>query len=646
MDKIIKHGLQITAGLDPSSQKEMRAALRSIFTDEAHIDFNNPANIKGLKDFTILFKKMFESVGNKKFDFNKMMELPGPEMFKGLTEAAKEFEGVWSSIASKLGDGGLKNVFMRDASELSVALNRLTDNQGKFIKKQAEIMQKSIQPNKSRNLNQLLESASGLKQDFVKAKYWEEQTVAALNYLNVYERIMQMTDGDIDLAKEKGMRIDLSDVFKELGSIGQYAVQQIEAVRPQMQASLQNLFNLKNGKPLIGLTDGGTIDINVAPKIIKTLDVGDVLGGKKTIEVPIDLDFKGQLDKLFDLANKSGKEAGEQAQQLINDMVKGLPLDVQEKAIDRLWRFSALGEVKDRNYNAIWKDFVGYGLPIGMGTSGGTGIGGDSAGIHKEIADAKNADAQAQERLNVAEGQNPQTSGEIKQEVQAYEELTAAVQRLVEIRRSLSQFSSDAKQIFSSAITTNTKNGALSMTNVKNTIMNDFNSAWEKFQVAQENLKSGTGSQGTIDAMIYDLKALAEAYRLAGGKVSEFANEQQRAFAQAAKDQRHGDNMMARELDAEIGVSDKIGVRHLQQIIVQSNTAEEAVQKIISQLSIGFPKAAQQAGQAVDGINKNLEKKNALEQSRDDKTKISEQNQLVQQYNANKEKTLADWLLR
>lgn len=381
MDKIIKQGLQITAGLDPASQKEMRMALRNIFTDEAHIDFNNPENIKGLKAFASLFRNMFEQVGNKKFDFNKMIELPGPEMFKGLTDAAKEFEGVWSSIASQLGNGGLKNVFMRDASDLSMALERITNAQGNIIKRKSDQMKNAFKPVKSPDINWLLEEANSLKREFVDSKHWEEQTTAALKYLNVYERIMSLTMGDVDDAKKRGMRIDLKNVFDELENIGPYTVQQIESAKPQIQASLQNLFNLKNGKPLIGVTEGGAVDINVAPKLIKTLDVGDLTGGKKTVTVPIDLDFKDQLDKLRDLYAKSfdSQEADAEFEKMKQKMVEGLPLDVQEKAMDRLLdfadKFSEVSNVANRSYNAIWKDFVGYGLPVGTGTGTGTGNG-------------------------------------------------------------------------------------------------------------------------------------------------------------------------------------------------------------------------------------------------------------------------------
>ena len=48
MNKVIKHGLQVAASLEPTSQKELRSVLRNIFTEGSHIDLNNPENIKGL----------------------------------------------------------------------------------------------------------------------------------------------------------------------------------------------------------------------------------------------------------------------------------------------------------------------------------------------------------------------------------------------------------------------------------------------------------------------------------------------------------------------------------------------------------------------------------------------------------------------
>lgn len=399
MNKVIKHGLQIIASLDPSSQKEMRSALHSVFTEESHIDFNNPENIKGLQAFANMFRSVFEQVGNKNFDFSKIMQLPGPEMFNELIVAAKEFETAWSSIATRLGNGGLKNIFMRDESELRTALDRLTNSQGKLKKSAIENINKSFKEVKSKDINYLLEEADAAKGTFVRGESWEEQSAAALRYLNVYKRIMQLTDNGFgDTSK---IRAELMDVFNDLGNIGAYTVQQIESVMPQIQTSLQNIFNLAQGKSPIGLTSGGAIDINVAPKVIKTLDVGDLLGGKKSIEVPVDAVFKSNLDEYYNLFNQ-GKRAKAQREQLEKEMVKNLPSDMQDKAIDRLWDFGKLPKLTDRNYNAIWKDFLKYGMPVTTGTGGdGSGSGsGDGTGVGSGTGDGVGATPEEVENAN------------------------------------------------------------------------------------------------------------------------------------------------------------------------------------------------------------------------------------------------------
>ena len=441
MSKIIKHGIEITASLDSASKKQMKAALQDIFSDGAKIDLNTPENLRDLKAFARMFQNMFESVGNKSFDFTKIMKLPGAEMFNELKGAAKEFEDVWDAIVTKMGNNGLRNIFMKDQTELSVALDRLTNRRGNLNKREVSLMEDAFKTVKSRDINRLLEEASGLKQDFVKAETWEEQSRAALKYLNIYQRIMELTDGDSGVALEKGMKVNLKSIYEDLDTIGTYTVQQLESVKPQIQASLQNLFNLKNGKPLIGLTEGGAIDINVAPKLIQTLDVGDITGGKPTIEIPIDLDFKDQLSEFFKLVKTSTKEAAEQADRIVENMVRSLPSEKQEWAEDRLWRFAELQDPKDRNYNAIWKDFVSKGL---FGDANG------ESKAHQDVADAINGVVQAQENLNDVEGQNPQISGDIDKKIQSYNELSEAVSRYIELAKSLvntEKDTSDHKQI-------------------------------------------------------------------------------------------------------------------------------------------------------------------------------------------------------
>ena len=395
MNKIIKQGLQISAGLDPSSQKEMRSVLRSIFTDETHIDLNTPENIKAIQVFASLFRDVFAQVGNKDFDFSKIIKLPGSEIFDSLKSSIAEFESAWDSITAKFGDDGLKNIFMRNQSELDDALRRMTNRQGNINKGAVKSIKDVWKPIKSKDINYLLEEARGLKSDFILSDTWENQTKAALKYLNVYQRIKELTDLDIDNARKRGMReVEFGDTFKNLGNLGAYTVQQMESVKTQMQTSLQNIFNLALGKPLIGLTEGGALDINVVPKVIDAIDVGDIIGGKKSIEIPVDPIFKSNLDELRRLYVESATDdnAFKKFEKLQYEMVKALPVDVQEQAMDRLLQFAEMDRVIGKSYGAIWKDFIGYGLPVGIGTGAGTGLGngsGDGVGIAPE--EIKNA---------------------------------------------------------------------------------------------------------------------------------------------------------------------------------------------------------------------------------------------------------------
>ena len=69
MAEFNEHVLKVRAALDKGSQKDMRDVLRGIFTEEAHIDFNNPENMRGLRELAEAMKKVFTQAGNKKFDF-------------------------------------------------------------------------------------------------------------------------------------------------------------------------------------------------------------------------------------------------------------------------------------------------------------------------------------------------------------------------------------------------------------------------------------------------------------------------------------------------------------------------------------------------------------------------------------------------
>jgi len=124
MDKIIRHGLEIAAGLDKASKDEMMRAVREVFTEGAIIDFQNKENIRGLREFAKVFKSVFERAGNNTIDFNKIMELPSEDMFKELGRiAATSFWDAWNTISSSSGG------FASERNRIEAEFNSLIQTQ-------------------------------------------------------------------------------------------------------------------------------------------------------------------------------------------------------------------------------------------------------------------------------------------------------------------------------------------------------------------------------------------------------------------------------------------------------------------------------------------------------------------------------------
>ncbi|MEE1084298.1 MAG: phage tail tape measure protein [Paludibacteraceae bacterium] len=377
MDQVIKHGLELAVGWDDKSQKRMRNAVRNVFTEEAHIDFANPENIQGLKVLGEMMRKIFTQAGEKKFDFEKIMGAKdASQMFAGLKDAAMEFDRVWESLIANMGSFSFKDMFMRDASELSMALQRISDKNRNIIKANIRDIQRAFEEITEQNHDKLFDKLLSAENAIKGARTWEARTAAALEYVRTYEKIIKITDGDVQALKVEPERMQYAErsLNKNNKVAGIYSVDALREAMPQMQTSLQNIFNMAMGKALIGLTDGGVIDINVSPVVINKLDLGDLFNkkvGSGGIEIPvvpeIDPNFEAKLTKLFELSKQKGKDAQEQFAQLQNEIVKDLPVEMQEAAIDRLYSFL---ETKGTNraIQGVWKDFVGFG-----GTGAGAG---------------------------------------------------------------------------------------------------------------------------------------------------------------------------------------------------------------------------------------------------------------------------------
>lgn len=384
-----EHVLNVRARLDKASKQEMLDSVRYVFTEGANIDFNNKENLRGLHDLADVMRKIFTAAGKTDIDFAEMIKLPGPDLFNGLKEAVKDFESVWNSVIENMGSYSLKDAFMEDASGISMALQRITDKNGKIIKANVKDIQRAFKEISTSDQTKLFDSLEAAEKSIKGARTWEARTAAALEYVNVYERIIKLTDGNIAAldVERRLMPFAKESLNKDHKVAGMYSVDSLREAMPQMQTSLQNVFNMALGKPLIGLLEDGRINLEFAPVVIKQLDTGDLF--KKPLKEPvkvsvapvvetpddgigeIDEDFKAKLIEIQDaLANARHRIARE----LKEGLLSNVPEDMKRGLEQQLDQVLSKTIVKDDDYNKLWEQFGPY-VRTGTGTGDGPGSG-------------------------------------------------------------------------------------------------------------------------------------------------------------------------------------------------------------------------------------------------------------------------------
>ena len=384
MDKIIRQGLLFNAGFDPKSEKEMRAQVENIIASASNINFDTPENKKSLQALISVFRDMFESVGNKKIDFAKMLNLPGPEMFDAFKNSANEMANVWADVVSRMGTNSLRNMFMKDERSLSDALDRLTKN-GKLVENRLRNIRQAFKDVRSTDINKLLSDAMGAEVNFRTAETWEERTAAALRYIKIRDKILSVKGSDSfdinDVARHQ------MDFFKDITDsehrLGAYFVRDLKEVVPEMQTSLNNIFNLFR-----------KVEIDVVPKVVKVLDVSDVLGGKTSVKVKvtpevsdgtndsIDVDFKQKLEALYNAYQNAQHRL---AREIESDLLSSVPEGLQKALQSKLQSVMNKSVLKDADYESLWGDFKPY---VGTGTGDGSGAG-DASSAELEAARSK-----------------------------------------------------------------------------------------------------------------------------------------------------------------------------------------------------------------------------------------------------------------
>lgn len=138
MDKVIKHGIQLSTSLDPSSQKELRTTLETIFSEAgSKLDFNTPQNRANIENLAKAFQSIFTKAGNTSIDFSKIMKMPSDKMFAELgTIAATQFWDAWNSVASRVGTS-------KGQMDFSAQLDKLIKQRDNLMRKQESIEKKN-----------------------------------------------------------------------------------------------------------------------------------------------------------------------------------------------------------------------------------------------------------------------------------------------------------------------------------------------------------------------------------------------------------------------------------------------------------------------------------------------------------------------
>ena len=292
--------MSVKAILDKAQAKKDAAELQELLS-QTKIDFDTPefeskvrAVVQKMSKETMSvigqsFNEALKLLGKEQINIDSLIQMPNADMWaemgkmagrfygEGLQEAVKKaLEGIDLSALNgqKKTHGWVKNL-----AEIDQALSRLKDKKGNISQTKAKKIQEGFSPRPRKQEEALYTQIEKLQKSYSDKDEWEVRYANLVEYIKLYESYQEK----------------FKNVPKELASIGKFTYKQVKSLEPQLQTSLQNIFNVAAGKQPIGLTEGGTVDVNVIPRVIETLDVYDVLGGKGKIEVPVEI--KVEKDK-------------------------------------------------------------------------------------------------------------------------------------------------------------------------------------------------------------------------------------------------------------------------------------------------------------------------------------------------------------
>jgi TP901 family phage tail tape measure protein len=294
--------MSVKAILDKTQAKKDAAELQELLS-QTKIDFDTPefeskvrAVVQKMSKETMSvigqsFNEALRLLGKEQINIDSLIQMPNADMWtemgkmagrfygEGLQEAVKKaLEGIDLSALNgqKKTHGWIKNL-----GEIDQALNRLKDKKGNISQTKAKKIQEGFSPKPRKQEEALYTQIEKLQKSYSDKDEWEVRYANLVEYIKLYESYQEK----------------FKNVPKELASIGKFTYKQVKSIEPQLQTSLQNIFNVAAGKQPIGLTEGGTVDVNVIPRVIETLDVYDILGGKDKIKVPVEVKVENEPKK-------------------------------------------------------------------------------------------------------------------------------------------------------------------------------------------------------------------------------------------------------------------------------------------------------------------------------------------------------------
>lgn len=294
--------MSVKAILDKTQAKKDAAELQELLS-QTKIDFDTPefeskvrAVVQKMSKETMSvigqgFNEALRLLGTEQINIDSLIQMPNADMWtemgkmagrfygEGLQEAVKKaLEGIDLSALNgqKKTHGWIKNL-----GEIDQALSRLKDKKGNISQTKAKKIQEGFSPKPRKQEEALYTQIEKLQKSYSDKDEWEVRYANLVEYIKLYESYQEK----------------FKNVPKELASIGKFTYKQVKSIEPQLQTSLQNIFNVAAGKQPIGLTEGGAVDVNVIPRVIETLDMYDILGGKDKIKVPVEVKVENEPKK-------------------------------------------------------------------------------------------------------------------------------------------------------------------------------------------------------------------------------------------------------------------------------------------------------------------------------------------------------------